>query len=551
MRMKMVVGALAAVGGLCELQARTFEVAAWRGETVTARVPDFAELGEAPNGIGVRRGTLKLVKYAPVAESLQRLEVYDRVSWDSDDDGPRVVEISVPSDAEPGIYTCGMMNIRVIDRVLPPAREWGYFLDLWQHPWTVSRYHGVKPFSPGHYRKMRPVWELLASAGQKTITTTLLPEAWDHQCRDAYGTMIGRVKKDDGSWRFDYSVFDEYVEFCRSCGLGPAICCYTMCPWGYVVRWQNENGKGLSCVAKPGTKEFEEYWGDFLGDFARHLADKGWLKDAYISMDERSIEDVRMIGEFIRRHAPDLRISMAGNRLPSKYGVTIDDFCMILGDGVSGEYVKEAAERRGRGLVTTYYVCCGPAHPNTFMASGPGEAFWLGAFPAMVGLDGFLRWAWNSWPQDPKEDATFGGWRAGDAFLCYPDGEPSWRFLELRNGIVAAEKTAILKRAGLFKEELDKLALRYKVGEAVAGKSDYVGIRNATLALVNAQPKEPRISVFAHYVQQIAKGLRISKAEAASRLYALGIRGFDTAYTDPALPELASTCLKPINLYGA
>ena len=485
MKLKTLVVAAVAVAGAFALQARTFEVTAWRGETVAARVPDFAELGKAPDGIKVRFGVLESVKYAPTVESLQRLEVYDRVKWNSDDDGPRVVEVSVPADAKPGVYSCGMMNIRVVDRVLPPAKEWKYFLDLWQHPWAVSRYHDVKPFSKKHYAKMRPVYELLASAGQKTITTTILPEAWDHQCYDAYGTMIGRVKREDGTWQFDYSVFDEYVEFCRGCGLGPAICCYTLCPWGYVVRWQNAKGETESCVAKPGTKEFEDYWGVFLQAFATHLKQKGWFEQTYISMDERSIEDVKLIGEFVQKHAPGLRISMAGNQLPSQYGVTIDDFCMILSDKINADYLKEAAERRAKGMVTTYYVCCWPLYPNTFMSSGPGEAFWLGAYPAMIGLDGFLRWAWNSWPKDPKEDATYWAWTAGDTFLCYPDGEPSWRFMELRNGIAAAEKVRLLKEQGLFKEELAKVAALYKQDEATANKSNFVKIRQATLDVVN------------------------------------------------------------------
>ena len=485
MKLKTLVVAAVAVAGAFALQARTFEVTAWRGETVAARVPDFAELGKAPDGIKVRFGVLESVKYAPSVESLQRFEVYDRVKWNSDDDGPRVVEVSVPADAKPGVYSCGMMNIRVVDRVLPPAKEWKYFLDLWQHPWAVSRYHDVKPFSKKHYAKMRPVYELLASAGQKTITTTILPEAWDHQCYDAYGTMIGRVKREDGTWQFDYSVFDEYVEFCRGCGLGPAICCYTLCPWGYVVRWQNAKGETESCVAKPGTKEFEDYWGVFLQAFATHLKQKGWFEQTYISMDERSIEDVKLIGEFVQKHAPGLRISMAGNQLPSQYGVTIDDFCMILSDKINADYLKETAERRAKGMVTTYYVCCWPLYPNTFMSSGPGEAFWLGAYPAMIGLDGFLRWAWNSWPKDPKEDATYWAWTAGDTFLCYPDGEPSWRFMELRNGIAAAEKVRLLKEQGLFKEELAKVAALYKQDEATANKSNFVKIRQATLDVVN------------------------------------------------------------------
>ena len=44
--MKMAVMA-AAVAGAFVLEARTFEVAAWRGETVAVRVEDFVEFGKA------------------------------------------------------------------------------------------------------------------------------------------------------------------------------------------------------------------------------------------------------------------------------------------------------------------------------------------------------------------------------------------------------------------------------------------------------------------------------------------------------------------------
>ncbi|MDD4018092.1 MAG: DUF4091 domain-containing protein [Kiritimatiellae bacterium] len=477
---------LAAVSAMAlGASARTFEVAAWRGETVAARVPDFAELGQAPAGIGVRTGVLKSVKYAPEPESLQRLECFDRVKWGSDDEGPRVVEVRVPESVMPGVYACGAMSIRVVDRVLPPAKDWKSFLDLWQHPWAVARVAKAKPFSRKHYAAMKPVWETLAAAGQKALTVTIVPQAWDHQCCDAYGTMIGRVKKADGSWKFDYSVFDEYVGFGRKCGLGPDIACYTMCPWGYICRYQTENGETVSVECKPGTPAFDDYWGAFLDDFAGHLRAKGWLQDTYIAMDERSIEDVRTIGAFIRKHVPEMKIAMAGNKLPSEYGVTIDNFCMVLGGGINGAYLKEAAERRAKGMKTTCYVCCVPRYPNTFMSSGPGEAFWLGAYPAMCGLDGFLRWAWNSWPFDPVKDASYGPWRAGDTFLVYPDGSPSWRFLELRNGIVASEKIRILKEKGLFADDIARLSKRFIAEEAAAGKSDYRGIRDNVLKLVN------------------------------------------------------------------
>ena len=468
--------------------ARTFTVTAWRGETAAALVPDFCELGNAPEGISLRFGSLKGVKYAPKPNSVQRLEALDRVDWSRRLTCPRIVEVKVPTNAAPGVYRCGMMEVKVLDRVLPPAKDWKYFLDLWQHPWAVSRFWGVEPFSKAHYDRMRPLWQLLATAGQKTITVTMLPEAWDHQCYDAYGTMIGRVRHDDGTWSFDYRVFDEYVEFAKSCGLGPNIACYTMCPWGYVCRYQNDRGETVAVECRPGTPAFKDYWDAFLVDFARHLKAKGWLKDVYIAMDERSVEDVKMIGEFIRERVPEMRISMAGNQMPSQYGVKVDDFCMILGDKITDEYRREAAARRAQGMVTTYYVCCWPIYPNTFMSSGEGEAFWLGAYPAACGLDGFLRWAWNSWPQDPFRDATYWNWLAGDTYLVYPDGAPSWRFLELRNGIVAAEKARILREQGVNVAELDKAAKLFDRVKAMANTANFVEVRRQMLEAVN--PKD-------------------------------------------------------------
>ena len=462
MKSKLVFAAVAAVA--MGASARTFEVSAWRGETVAALVPDFAELAPAPDGIGARYGVLKIVKYAPTPHSLQRLEVYDRVKWGADDDGPRVVEVSVPADAKPGVYECGMMRVRVVDRVLPPPKEWKYYLDLWQHPWAAARISKVKPFSKAHYAAMRPVYELLATAGQKTITVPIVDLPWDHQCADAYHSMIEDP---------DFRLFDEYVQFCLDCGLGPDISCYSLCPWTL--------GKTIDA------DELERRWGATLDRFVAHVKAKGWFKNTLMAMDERKPEDVAKVAAFVQRHAPGMRISMAGNRKPSDFkGIKIDVYSQILRDGnITPEFLAEAQERAKNGFVTTHYVCCSPRKPNTFMESGPGEAFWCGAAPAFLGLDGFLRWAWNSWPQDPKDDATYGNWRAGDTFLCYPKGEPSWRFLDLRNGIAAAEKVRIMKESGADMSAFAALAAKYDVQSANDGTCDYVKLRDETLKFVN------------------------------------------------------------------
>ena len=311
---------------------------------------------------------------------------------------------------------------------------------------------------------MRPVWELLATAGQKTLTVTLLDEPWDHQCRDAYHSMV------EGG----FALFDEYVEFGRSCGLGPDISCYSLCPWTL--------GKTID------EGELEKLWGEKFDRFVAHVKAKGWFEHTLMAMDERKPEDVAKVAAFVQRHAPGMRISMAGNRKPSDFkGVTIDVYAQVLyAKYMTPDFLAEAAERAKKGLVTTHYVCCGPRRPNTFLDSGAGEAFWCGAAPAFLGLDGFLRWAWNSWPQNPAKDASYWNWRAGDTFLCYPGGEPSWRFLELRNGIATAEKVRILRGSGaIAADAFAKAAARYDVTAATDGTCDFTAIRKETLSLVN------------------------------------------------------------------
>ena len=449
--------------GCAALACGALELAAWRGETVTAWVPQgekvvwagkssFSKKGAEQKGIHVKTGVARDVKFVTKVGAFDYASVPDRVVWGQGAlgaDAKRVVSVTVDADAQPGAYEFGDLKVRVVDRVLPPAKEWKYYLDLWQHPWAVAR-------------------------------------PWNHQCYDGYRPMIETVRHADGTWTHDFKLFDNYVLFGRYCGLGPHIACYTMCPWGYKVSWLDEDGKMHKAEAKPGTEFFKEYWGSFLTDFATHLKRRGWFKDTYISLDERSPEDLRNTVAFMNEKAPGLKIAMAGNRKPSEFkGISIDSYSQSLGH-VNPDFLAEVPQRQKEGKVTTYYICCGPAKPNTFMDSELDEAFWCGFYPAACGLDGLLRWAYNSWPRDACKDASYGGWRSGDTFLVYPDGSPSMRFLALFNGIQQAEKFNILRRAGERKDELAALAAKYDLKAALNKKpGDFTALIRETKELLN------------------------------------------------------------------
>ncbi len=475
---------------MASLSASAIDIAGWKGETIYVKLPANESVGKAPEGITVKTGVLRDVKYRIEPKKPEYGVAADRVLWTDKAaaSDKRVLSVKIAPSVKAGNYKFGDVSLRVVNRTLPEPKDWNFYLDLWQHPWAVARTAKAKPFSSAHYAAMKPLWEMLAAAGQKVLTITMLDLPWNHQCFDGYGTMIKRIKMNDGTWKFDYKIFDEYVEFGKKCGIGPHIACYTMCPWGYFVNWENENGEPQKQKMLPGSKEFNEFWTPFLKDFAAHLKAKGWLKDTFIAMDERSPEDMRNIINLVKSVSPEFRIATAGNIAPEKFaGLEFDNYSQAL-PHVSEPFLKKTQEWRKQGKVTTCYVCCWPPRPNTYMDSELVESFWLGFYPSASGLDGLLRWAYNSWPQDAVNDASYGNWKSGDTFLVYPDGSPSIRFLELINGIQHSEKFWILRKEGKMNAELDALAKKYDMKAALgdtAKPRKYAPVVEETKKLLN------------------------------------------------------------------
>jgi hypothetical protein len=62
-----------------------------------------------------------------------------------------------------------------------------------------------------------------------------------------------------------------------------------------------------------------------------------------------------------------------------------------------------------------------------------------------AGFDGFLRWAYNNWGEEPLTDTRYRMWGAGDSVLIYPGYRSSVRFERLVEGIQDAEKIRILR----------------------------------------------------------------------------------------------------------
>lgn len=478
-------------GPSLEFQKKAFNHVAWRGEKVFAQAVVSSEeelkdvrlsVSDLRNGkslIGAENIRLQFVSYV-VSDLLDTtkygqcgsredkskwgevlvadvLDINDSMTVPAGRKQPVWMTVSVPSDARPGKYSGKLtvtssnakarslnVELTVADHVLPPARDWAFHLDLWQNPYSVARYENVPLWSEAHFEAMRPVMRMLAEAGQKSVTATIMSRPWNGQTEDAFGSMVTKIRRIDGTWLYDYTIFDRWVEFMFSLGIHRQINCYSMIPWALQFDYIDQaTSSPATFQAAPGSEEYNEYWGAFIADFARHLKAKGWFEKTMIAMDERPLESMQAVLGLIRKIEPAFKISLAGNyHEPVIYDIV--DFSETFSG--KQEFPESAkAKRKELGLTTTFYTCCAEAHPNMFVISNPDEAAWLGWFAQADGYDGYLRWAYNSWTLDPLTDARFRTWPAGDCFVVYPGGRGSVRFSKLVEGIQNFEKVRILR----------------------------------------------------------------------------------------------------------
>lgn len=481
------------------------DLVAWRGERVHRQAVLSVPRGarqvrlatgplRQPGGAEISADAVRgrFVRYTLADGRLEPdiLDTADRLDLPPATTRPIWVSVDVPSDAEPGSYRGSLrvewlggdaelaLSVEVLPLTLAPPPEWRFRLDLWQNPYSVARYHHVEPWSREHLALLEPHLRMLAEGGQKCVTTTVVHDPWGSQTYDPYRSMVEWVREADGSWSFDYRVFDLYVELCERCGISDSVSCYSMVPWGDRFRYLDAaTGNYEWVTALPGTPEHAEHCRPFLADFARHLTERGWLGRTSIAMDERPLEAMLHTIELIHEAAPGLGIALAGTA-DREYAETVDDWCAFITPPLDPAVVEERALR---GAPTTYYVCCGPERPNTFTFSPPAESAWLGWYAAAMGYAGFLRWAYDCWGEDPLADTSYGPWPAGDCYVVYPGGRSSIRFERLREGVQACEKVrAVRERLAARGDEQARAALATL--EAALEGFRYEGVQTAAAA---------------------------------------------------------------------
>lgn len=403
---------------------------------------------------------------------------------------PVWIEVMIPKDTPPGNYTGRVkiytqcmfedeelikvfdFNILVKDVELPEPKNFRFYLDLWQHPSNIARKHEVHLWSDEHFRVLEGYINSLADLGQKAITVIASEIPWSGQrCyrvknypSDLFEYSMIRVERDGFGYHYDFSVVERYIDLCMKYGIDKEIEVFGLMniwldpeygytgiaedyPDGIRIRYYDRNDGAFKYIRNG--EEIKAY----IKALEKFFIEKDLIDRVRIVADEPGdIERYKRSLETIREVAPGFRFKSAINHSEfiEEFKNIISDFVPVLpGVCEKWETLKELKSKvTGRIL---WYVCCWPPYPNTFISSPLVESRLIGILTAFMGLDGFLRWNYTVWPEDPRNRISyrFPHWKAGDTNFVYPgkDGRPilTLRYKNLKRGIEDYELLMMFK----------------------------------------------------------------------------------------------------------
>ena len=353
-----------------------------------------------------------------------------------------VATIDVPDEADHGdeVLVIGTIRagaetlslpIQVIGLDYPHPDPQLFSLELWEYPYAVARYYNIPAdqlFGPEHERLVKENLQKYVEMGGQSITTTIVEDPWHHQTYDAYPSLVQWTQTAAG-FHFDYTNFDRYVQWNLDLGIYRKIKCFSILPWENEIKYRDAQGNWVTEKPAVGSDRWRAIWTAFLTDFIDHLNAQGWFDRTYMALDERPLDEMKTVIEFISQFktasGQPLKLSGAVNYQAVAADVLdhYQDISINQADiGDPRAFKQFVADRHDKGLETTFYNCVGN-YPSMFALSEPIETAYLLWYFASLSVDGFLRWALDAWVEDPTKSVNHWYWESGDPFLLYPHGD--------------------------------------------------------------------------------------------------------------------------------
>lgn len=357
---------------------------------------------------------------------------------------PVWLTVDVPAGTAPGAYDATVivtsaagpigrwpMRVVVPDVELREVADRPFVLDLWAHPDAVADQLDLEPWSEEHFDALVPYWEEMAAAGQDVVNLAIVEDPWlvNHagtiraQTAVPYRSTV-QWRWDGEDFTFNFDVFDRLVTDARAAGVGHDIHVFSMLQFqGHdrISYIDHVTGELVHERVSVGDARYREAWGAFLEAFTAHLAERGWLDDTRLAFDEQTLARMNAAYDVVRAVAPEWldKVALAANSLAEADIAEAISFNLTFLDRVSQELIDS---RRAAGQPTLFYTWNDPVKPNTVVPTPPLNVRSLPWVVEQRDLDGYLRWTFNSWPEDIWRDSTF-RYGQGDEYILYPGAD--------------------------------------------------------------------------------------------------------------------------------
>jgi len=411
-------------------------------------------------------------------------------------------EIKVPRDAKPGNYTVGVkvflslygdneqlvheedISLTVAEYVLPDAKNWKIYVNLWQHVSTLAAYHDVALWSDEHFAVIEKYIDAISRLGQRSITVCAGNIPWGGWgCNTSYEhganlyqySIIGITKKLDGTFSYDYSKMQRYIDMCTKAGMSGDIEIF-----GLVNVWQKNAVKDL-CPDYPEKNIVFRYMDEadgrmkyirkaedviaFVKALEQYFIQTGQIERARIGADEpRDIERYRESLGLIKKIAPSFKCSTAidHSEFVEEFKDSIETispalYCACTEYDQLVEHKNKFPQKK-----LLWYVCGHKNFPNNCIVNPLLDNRSIGIINDILGFDGILRWNFCLFTEDPRKDIRFSPIGAGDINFVYPSKNGSvllsLRYKNLQRGLADYELIHALREKD--PEAADKLVER-------------------------------------------------------------------------------------------
>ncbi len=434
--------------------------------------------------------------------------------------------VDIPADAEPGLYTGEVrffthamfederllqafpLTIQVEAVTLPDARDGKFYLNLWQHVANIARKAEVPMFTDAHIEALRPYAKALGDLGNKVTTIVCSDCAWGgqmcvkeyYQPSDLYEYNFIRIRRDTaGKFHYDFTFVEAYIRLMEEYGAVDVMLAGLYGIWAHVnlgfagivegwadairVSYIDEADGSLRWMRQ--AAEIEDY---FTAVY-RWIVDTGRVENCYLMGDETDLGNTPQgwvsAMDALNRLFPDIHRNWDNgpdSLMSDTYkNERVDVYTpMINLYAPATEEMKTALRNRiepGGKLI--WSVACWPPVMNSFLGTDLNEVRLHGFVTEHMHMDGFIRWNFTAWPDNPREDLRYFSpwWPAGDTCFVYPGkgGQcfRSLRYLALRRGIEDFELCQMVKERCAHGEELASKASAMVLREPDLGKWDF------------------------------------------------------------------------------